>query len=211
MAHEINNPLQTIVGSVELMMEERDRIPSRRDLEVVRREATRAGQIVRNLLSFVRRGAPDRVTADLNDIVRATVVLRDFHLHQRNVSLTLDLQHGTLPILANREEIQQIVLNVLLNAEHAVLASARAGAIVIRTRREEPHCFVEIADDGPGVSQEHRGRISSRSSRRKRWGRGPDSGSRSRTGSRRRTAVRWSSATRRRGPASGSRYRCSRT
>ena len=59
-AHEINNPLQTIVGSVELMMDEATTPTLQRDLEVVRREAGRAGQIVRNLLSFVRRSAPDR-------------------------------------------------------------------------------------------------------------------------------------------------------
>ena len=158
-AHEINNPLQTIVGSVELMMEERAGPPVRRDLETVRREAGRAGQIVRNLLSFVRRSAPDRATVDLNDIVRATVELRDFHLKQRNVAVTLDLHPAGVPVLANREEIQQIVLNLLLNAEHAILASARGGTITLRSWRAGRQQVLEIADDGPGVSAELRGRI----------------------------------------------------
>jgi PAS domain S-box-containing protein len=158
-AHEINNPLQTIVGSVELMMEERNTVPSRRDLEIVRREATRAGQIVRNLLSFVRRSAPDRVGADLNDIVRATVELRDFHLRQRNVKLELDLEPAGVPVLVNREEIQQIVLNLLLNAEHAILAAAHQGGITMRTWSAGRQQVLEIADDGPGVSSDLRGRI----------------------------------------------------
>ncbi len=75
-AHEINNPLQTIVGSVELLLDERTDPSTRRDLEVIRKEAARAGQIVRNLLSFVRRSAPNRVAANLNDIVRGVVAFR---------------------------------------------------------------------------------------------------------------------------------------
>ena len=92
-AHEINNPLQTIVGCVELLLEEQRR-PSdqRRDLQLVRQEAARAGQIVRNLLAFVRRGSSDRVAADLNQIVRATADLREYHLLQQNITLLVDLQ-----------------------------------------------------------------------------------------------------------------------
>ena len=92
-AHEINNPLQTIVGSVELMLERAAEPPSRgATSRWCAAKATRAGQIVRNLLSFVRRSAPDRAVADLNDIVRATVELREYHLRQRNIALVTELQ-----------------------------------------------------------------------------------------------------------------------
>src|SRR5205823_10775054 len=76
-AHEINNPLQTIVGCVELLLDQRPSTETR-DLELVRREATRAGQIVRNLLAFVRRNTPDRIVIDLNELVRATAELREY-------------------------------------------------------------------------------------------------------------------------------------
>ena len=157
-AHEINNPLQTIVGCVELMMDERATI-ERRDLELVRQEAARAGQIVRNLLSFVRRTSPDRALADLNQIVRATAALREYHLQQVNVTLVLECAEGALPVLVNRDEIQQVILNLLLNSEHAITSSTGQGTITIRTFRDGAGHVVEVADTGPGVRPELRGRI----------------------------------------------------
>jgi len=155
-AHEINNPLQTIIGCVELMIEERP--PGvQRDLELVRQEATRAGQIVRNLLAFVRRGSPDRSTADLNQIARAVAQLRENHLADRNIVLRLELHPSALPVLVNREEIQQIVLNLVLNAEHAM--EERTGIITVRTNAGENAHTLQVADDGPGVNAELRGRV----------------------------------------------------
>ena len=158
-AHEINNPLQTIIGSVELLLEDRPDIGSRHDLELVRREAGRAGQIVRNLLSFVRRSAPDRMAADLNDIIHSVVELRGYHLQQRNITLATSLQRPPAYILVNREEIQQIILNLILNAEQAMLAAGRGSTITIRSFSEGGDHLVEVSDDGPGVGAEMRGRI----------------------------------------------------
>ena len=158
-AHEINNPLQSIVGSVELMLEQDPDAPDRQDLEIVRREAGRAGQIVRNLLSFVRRTTTDRATTDLNDIVRDTVGLRRYHLRQRNISVDLSLARDGVPALVNRDEIQQVVLNLLLNAEQAILSAAHEGRITVRTRATARERVVEIEDTGPGVSAELGGRV----------------------------------------------------
>jgi len=158
-AHEINNPLQTIVGSVELMMDEPNTPSVQRDLEVVRREAARAGQIVRNLLSFVRRSTPDRRPMDLNDVVRAIVQLREFHLQQNNVALIVDMHEGPLAALANREEIQQIILNLVLNAEQAIESSGKGTRIIIRSYTEAGRHVIDVIDDGPGIGPEIRGRI----------------------------------------------------
>ncbi len=158
-AHEINNPLQAIVGCTELMLEEATGSALAPDLEVVRREATRAGQIVRNLLSFVRRGAPNRTPEDLNEIVRMTVSLREFHLQQRSIQCLLDLDPGPVPVLVNRDEVQQVVLNLVLNAEQAILSAADGGNISIRSRAGRQAHTVEVADSGPGIDPEHRGRI----------------------------------------------------
>ena len=158
-AHEINNPLQTIVGCVDLMMDEHRDPALRRDLELMRREAARAGQIVRNLLSFVRRSAPDRVNTDLNDIVRATTTLREYHLQQNNITLMLHCHQSPLLALVNREEIQQILVNLLLNAEHALAAGPGGGTITVRTSTTGRHHSIEVMDDGRGIKPELRGRI----------------------------------------------------
>jgi two-component system NtrC family sensor kinase len=158
-AHEINNPLQTIVGSVELMMDEATTPTLQRDLDVVRREAARAGQIVRNLLSFVRRSAPDRGQIDLNDVLRAVIGLREFHLQQNNIAIVSQLHPAALPALANREEIQQIVLNLVLNAEQAIHLSGVGSRITVRSYTSGRHQVIEVADNGPGIGPEIRGRI----------------------------------------------------
>jgi PAS domain S-box-containing protein len=159
-AHEINNPLQAIVGCVELLLDDHaDRSLMRRDLEIVRREAGRAGHIVRNLLSFVRRSAPNRVPADLNLLVKQTAELREYHLHQQNINLLVQCTSESLPVLVDREEIQQVVLNLLLNAEQAIESLSRRGTIIIRTMRLADRQIVEVIDDGPGIRPELRGRI----------------------------------------------------
>ena len=158
-AHEINNPLQTIVGSVELMLDDRPDAVNRRDLEVVRREAARAGQIVRNLLTFVRRGTPDRARADLNQIVRSTVELRRFHLEQHNIAIRANYDPAFLAVLVNRDEIQQVILNLLLNAEQAIVKANRGGSIEISTLTDGDHHAVEVVDSGPGIGAEMRGRV----------------------------------------------------
>jgi PAS domain S-box-containing protein len=157
-AHEINNPLQTIVGCVELLIEDRKATGQQlQDLQLVRQEAARAGQIVRNLLSFVRRSSPERSVSDLNHIARATATLREQHLRDRNIRLLLELHPGVLPILVSREEIQQIVLNLVLNAEHAI--GEEPGTITIRTNTGGHAHRLEVTDDGPGIPAELRGRV----------------------------------------------------
>jgi PAS domain S-box-containing protein len=158
-AHEINNPLQTIIGCVELMLDDQKDPQGRRDLDLVRKEAARAAQIVRNLLAFVRRSAPDRVSVDLNQIVKATVDLRQYHLEQWDIHLHVEYAPSPLPVLVNREEIQQIVLNLVLNAEQAITGSKERGTITIRAFASGRHQVVEVADDGPGINAELRGRV----------------------------------------------------
>jgi PAS domain S-box-containing protein len=158
-AHEINNPLQTIVGCVELMMDSPTDPSTRRDLELVGREAARAGQIVRNLLSFVRRSTPDRIAADLNQIVKTVVELRQYHLQQRNIIVLLRSDQTPLPVLVNREEVQQVIMNLLLNAEHAINSDSGRGTIVVSTSAADGQQVLEVEDDGPGIPPEVRGRI----------------------------------------------------
>jgi PAS domain S-box-containing protein len=158
-AHEINNPLQTIIGCTELMLDE-PKGANEHDLELVRREAMRAGQIVRNLLAFARRGASDRVLTDLNELVQATAALRDYHLAQINIALTMRANPKPLPVLVNREEIRQVILNLLLNAEHAIASSKTGrGTITIETSGNGFAQMVDVTDSGPGIDPELHGRI----------------------------------------------------
>jgi len=160
-AHELNNPLQGVMGQVELLIGTEDRPATRVELQQIRHSGERAAKIVRNLLTFARHSALERSVADLNEIVRSTLALRANDLRSANIAVDEDYA-GELPlIIVNREEIQQAVLNLLLNAEQALRAVRRPGTMRLRTAlAEDPGAVMfEISDDGNGVPPEVTSRI----------------------------------------------------
>jgi PAS domain S-box-containing protein len=151
-AHEINNPLQAVMGFAELLIGTETSPELRRDLEQIRVDANRAAKIVRHLLLFARRSTLERSVADLNEIARSTAALRVNQLQAFNVEL-IEQYSNELPLLVvNREEIQQIVLNLLINAEQSVRSTGQAGRIRLTTGGAGDSAYVEVSDDGPGVA-----------------------------------------------------------
>jgi PAS domain S-box-containing protein len=158
-AHEINNPLQAVMGFTELLVDAEDRPDVRADLLQIRADAGRAAKIVHSLLLFARRETLERSVADLNEIVRSTLALRAFDYRTRLITLEQHLSSDVPLIVANREQVQQILVNLLLNAEQAVRPSGEAARVSVRTGHVNGSAFVEIADNGPGVSAEMSGRV----------------------------------------------------
>lgn len=158
-AHEINNPLQSIVGCAELLSEGVQDPELKRDVALIRSEAGRAREIVRSLLSFVHRRPSERVPTDLNEIIHEAIALRGYHLKQKGVELADASDPGIPRARANPDEIRQLVLNLLLNAEHAVTASAPPRRITLQSGVVEGMVYVEVSDTGPGVPEHLRHRI----------------------------------------------------
>jgi PAS domain S-box-containing protein len=159
-AHELNNPLQSIVGYTDLLIAAEGQQNARGDLEEIRFAAHRAAKIVQNLLAFVRRSSTERTTENLNAIVLRTIALRQYELASTGLALEETYGEDLPPVLVNREEIQQILLNIVLNAEQAMRSGGRRGRLSIRTLRTgASEVAVEIQDDGPGVPQALAGRI----------------------------------------------------
>jgi PAS domain S-box-containing protein len=158
-AHELNNPLQSILGFTELLIDAEQRPEPRRDLEHVRSEAIRAGKIVRNLLAFVRRSSTERSVADLNEIVRTTIALRSYEFGSASIRLFESYSDGLPPVVVNPEEIQQVILNLILNAEQAMRAANKGGTLTVSTECSGDLVAVEIRDDGPGVPAALAGRV----------------------------------------------------
>jgi len=158
-AHEINNPLQSVIGTVELLLGEPHETRVRDDLERARFEAGRAGRIIRNLLAFVRRSPAERLLTDLNEIVQSTLSVREYELAQCNIKLHQEYGLNLPVVLANRDEIQQVVLNLVMNAQHAMVDAHGRGTLTVRTFTVADQAAVEVQDDGPGVSPELAGRI----------------------------------------------------
>jgi PAS domain S-box-containing protein len=157
--HEVNNPLQSVIGTLDLILEQEHEASVRADLERTRFEAGRAGRIVRNLLMFVRPTSKERLLADLNELVISTVAVRAYELEMAGVQ-TREQYAQTLPlVLANREEIQQVVLNLIINAQQAMSETRGERVLSVRTTMEAGNAVVEVRDTGPGVPPELAGRV----------------------------------------------------
>jgi len=157
-AHEINNPLQAVMGFTELLIGADINAEIRRDLEQIRSDADRAAKIVRHLLQFARRSTLERAVADLNEIARSTAALRKYELKLATIELVENYSTELPVVVANREEIQQVILNLLMNAEHALRANG-GGCIRVTTGQTDDTAYIDVADDGPGVPEVAMSRI----------------------------------------------------
>jgi PAS domain S-box-containing protein len=158
-AHEINNPLQSVVGTLDLILAQEHEASVRADLERTRFEATRAGRIVRNLLMFVRPKSKERMLADINELVMSTVAIRAYELEMAGVQALEQYAQSMPLVLANRDEIQQVVLNLIINAQQAMSETRGERVLSVRTTIEGGDAIVEVRDTGPGIPRELAGRI----------------------------------------------------
>ena len=158
-AHEINNPAAIISGFAQTLLLDDLKPEHRETLQMMYDEATRIGRITSNLLAFARAGSKQRALVDMNDIARRTFALRSYHLSTLNITVTLDLDRDEPKIWADASELQQLILNLLINAEQALVTVDGPRTIVVRTRADEGEARLEIADSGPGIPAEIRGKI----------------------------------------------------
>lgn len=160
-AHELNNPLATILSWAERLAERDLDDTSRRGVNVILGEAERAARIVRNLLTFARKRQSTRSLIDLNQVVRETLALRAYEHRLTNIDVASALASGLPPIFADPYQIQQVLLNLVINAEQAMLSANGRGSLVLRTWHDADRDVVvlQVSDDGPGVAPEVRSKI----------------------------------------------------
>ena len=160
-AHELNNPLATILSWAERLAERDVDDKTRQGLEVILAESERAARIVRNLLTFSRKRQTTRAMVDLNQVVRETLALRAYEQKVSNVQIVEALAGGLPEVFADGHQIKQILLNLVINAEQACLAANGRGTIVVRTSHDSDRgsAVLEVNDDGPGIAEERQGRV----------------------------------------------------
>ncbi len=155
-AHELNNPLTSIAGLSEFLLEQKELgKKDRGHLQVIQEQAERAGRIVRNLLTFARKGSAERVPVDLNDVIRRTLSLTAYDLKLKDVSVERELS-GALPdVFGDRHGLQQVVLNLVTNAAQAVAENPRERPrdITVSTWFDG-QVHLRVADSGPGIPDE---------------------------------------------------------
>src|SRR5438445_1706050 len=154
-AHELNNPLAVIKGYMELILR-RDELgkQTRADLEKVAHESNRAAKLVSNFLSFAREQPLHRATVDLNELARRVSELRKLELQTLRVDLRLELDPQLPTTLADQDQIQQVMVNLLNNALHALAEAPRPGRLLISTLCQENLIRILVEDNGPGVPPE---------------------------------------------------------
>jgi two-component system NtrC family sensor kinase len=160
-AHELNNPLATILSWAERLAERNLDETSRRGIEVILGESERAARIVRNLLTFARKRQSTRSMIDLNQVVRETLALRAYEQRLTNIEVVTALASGLPAVFADPHQIQQVLLNLVINAEQAMLSAHGRGSLVLRTWHDaiQNAVVLQVSDDGPGVPPEVKGKI----------------------------------------------------
>jgi signal transduction histidine kinase/CheY-like chemotaxis protein len=153
-AHELNNPLAAIMGFTELAKTEAAALPDAgpllRLLDQVDTDVERSRRIVANLLQFARRQEPRIEAFRLNAAVDQMVELRAYQLATRNTRIVRDYDQSDPLLCADRDKVQQVVLNLLNNAHDAITETGRQGTITVTTRAEDGGIVLRVADDGSG-------------------------------------------------------------
>ena len=156
-AHDLNNPLASVVGFSDYLAEAGE-IPEAlaEPLQVIRQEAERAATIVRNLLSFARKQEGERQSQAIRPLLESTLALLRNQLMALKVEAILEIEPGIPPLAVNANQIKQVFVNLIVNAAQAIAGAKRAtgGHIWITARRWLDGCSVSIADDGPGIAAE---------------------------------------------------------
>jgi PAS domain S-box-containing protein len=154
-AHEINNPLTGVVGFSQLLVN-RD-IPEdiREDLEIINSEAQRAAKIVSGLLTFAYQNKPGWSMVDINRIIIDTLELRTYEMELSNIKVEVDLDEDIPKTAADGAQIQQVFLNMILNAEQAMKKIKKRGMLKVSTHLSGKNIIITFADTGNGISKEN--------------------------------------------------------
>jgi PAS domain S-box-containing protein len=159
-AHELNNPLTAVLGVTELLRERAGQDESfTRQLDLTHRQARRAARIVQNLLEFSRPGSAQKKLLDVNNLVERTLQLHEHSLRRNNIEVDFRPDTGLPGILGDANQIIQVFLNLVTNAEQAIREVREAGRLQIRPSRSSDRISITFQDDGVGIRPEALPRI----------------------------------------------------
>ena len=158
-AHELNNPLAGIVGYAQLLGRADLDPSSARMVEVLRKQADRAGRIVQNFLSLATKTEPEKCAFDLNSLVE-NVLLREYDHSVGDIIVSPELSAGLPKAIGDASQIEQVVLNLFINAEDALRSvEGRVGEIQVRTHVVDDKIRLEVCDNGGGIQSRDMSRI----------------------------------------------------
>jgi PAS domain S-box-containing protein len=154
-AHELNNPLTSILGNSELLQDTETNETSRKQLAMLQREARRAAEIVQNLTYFSRPPAPGKSRINLVEVVERTLNLHAYSLRKNNITVDFLKEPAVPYALGDPHQLMQVFLNLIVNAEQAIREARDKGTLRIRLGKGEGSVWVSFHDDGPGIPKEN--------------------------------------------------------
>ncbi|MCJ7606145.1 MAG: PAS domain S-box protein, partial [Dehalococcoidales bacterium] len=153
LVHELNNPLTGILALSQMMLEGDMPEEHREDLTCVYDEAKRAAGIVKNVLLFTRNNHYEHGRSSANEVVKDVLRLREYEEHTNNITVVADLEHDLPDIAIDKYQLQQVYLNMILNAEAAIKTTDRPGLLNVTTERKNGHVNVIFKDNGCGIKK----------------------------------------------------------
>jgi len=154
-AHELNNPLTSILGVSELLQDTETNETSRKQLVMLQQQARRAAEIVQNLTYFSRPPAPGKSRINLVDVVERTLNLHAYSLRKNNITVDFVKEAGVPYALGDPHQLMQVFLNLIVNAEQAIREARDRGTLRIRLGKGDKTVWVSFHDDGSGIPKEN--------------------------------------------------------
>ncbi len=158
-AHELNNPLTSVIGFSQLLLDKNVTDDVKEDLKVVYSEAQRTAEVVKNLLIFARRHTPAKQPVNINSIIDKVLKLRAYEQRVNNIRVITRFTSDLPEIMADYFQLQQVFLNIIINAEHFMIEAHGRGTLTIKTEVTGNIIKASFADDGPGISRENLGHL----------------------------------------------------
>lgn len=153
-AHELNNPLTSILGVSELLQDTETNETARKQLNILQQQARRAAEIVQNLTYFARPPAPGKSKINLVEVVERTLNLHAYSLRKNNVTVDFLKEAGVPYALGDPHQLMQVFLNLIVNGEQAIREVREKGTLRIRLGKGEKTVWVSFHDDGAGIAKE---------------------------------------------------------
>ncbi len=155
-AHEINNPLTGVIGFAELLLDKPD-LPGDilEEIKIIHSGSQRVKDVVKRMLTFARQTKPVRTLTSITELIDNTLDLRSYVLRTANIEVVKDYEPNLPWITVDPGQMQEVFLNLIVNAEYAMKKANGRGKLTVKAVRLDKSIRISIIDDGPGISKEH--------------------------------------------------------
>ena len=160
-AHELNNPLSVVVGQTLLMKETAEDEKTQRRAELIGNAADRCARIVKSFLAMARQNPSESLAVDLNETITDTLEVLKYALSQSSIFVDVELGEALPPVWGDPDQLGQIVLNLVVNAQHALDTVENDRTISVRTQQMagSDEIILQVSDNGPGIPEDIKNRI----------------------------------------------------